>query len=373
MKNYYSLIKKITLSLMLSMLLFNSKAQTPITYNYTGAVQTVNLSAGVYQIECWGADGNRYSGSSVATKGGYSKGIYVATAPITLYIVVGQCRGATTGGNQGACYNGGGSGGTYGGSGGGASHVATTTGVLSALSGNQSAVLIVAGGGGGSGYSTTNGGHGGGLTGLNGGQGSATTFAGGGTQMAGGAGGTGATNGDVGTFGQGGGTTGNGGGGGGGWYGGGRGAGSGVDGGGGGGSAYIGGVTNGTTIVTGASGFITNPVNTGHGYVIITPLSIPIDVTASSLEMCIGGSPITMTASANGVSSYTWLPVGNFAGSNSPTIAVNPTVTTVYTVQGTHPTMPVTSKTIAITVYGTIPSITANSSSTLLCSGNTAT
>src|SRR5690606_34674787 len=81
-------------------------SQATYTYNYTGAIQTLNISAGWYQIECWGANGSKYSTpGGAASIGGYSKGIYVATAPITLYIGVGQSKGIQTGGNQGVCYN----------------------------------------------------------------------------------------------------------------------------------------------------------------------------------------------------------------------------------------------------------------------------
>src|SRR5690606_39980271 len=51
------------------------------TYSYTGAVQTVSLPAGSYEIEMWGADGGgatrTNSGTPVAKlggKGGYAKG-----------------------------------------------------------------------------------------------------------------------------------------------------------------------------------------------------------------------------------------------------------------------------------------------------------
>ena len=249
------------------------------SHSYSESVQTRILPPGMYQIECWGGNGGMRDGSiptPLGGKGGYSVGTITLTQPTTLYIVVGGGHPSNAS-SQGTGYNGGAATSTslYGGGGGGATHVATSTGILSSLSSNRSAVLIVAGGGGGGGYSSTQcpniGGAGGGLSGGNGELSNAYTIAGGGTQSAGGAGGTGSSsNGNAGTFGQGG--SGRGGGGGGGWYGGGGGGGCGSDASGGGGSGYIGGVTNGVTAQIGQTGFVANPMASGHGYVRITPI-----------------------------------------------------------------------------------------------------
>src|SRR6218665_96748 len=168
-------------------------------FTFTGNQQTVNLPAGPYQIECWGAnggDGTYYSGASPnlidGGKGGYSTGTITLNSPTTLYIHVGG-RGSNvnSGVNLGG-YNGGGNSSNAGyqaGSGGGASHVATAPGLLSTLSGNQAAVLIVAGGGGGGGNQSL-GGDGGGLIGVTppvATQFSLRTPGGGGSQNAGGA------------------------------------------------------------------------------------------------------------------------------------------------------------------------------------------
>ncbi|WP_235831929.1 glycine rich domain-containing protein, partial [Paenimyroides viscosum] len=254
---------------------FQGHAQT---FNYTGAVQTVTLPAGSYEIEAWGGDGGNNLAANTGGKGGYAKGILNVTTSTTYYIYVGG-KGLT---QQVAStsviggFNGGGTSGAYSSvslpasSGGGASHVATTTGLLSTLSTNQSAVIIVAGGAGGAGSNNggsntmNNGGHGGGLTGGNG---AAGGYGGtGGSQTAGGTGTMG-----NGSFGQGGNNSGNntGAGGGGGWYGGGAAQWEGS----GGGSSYIGGIAAATTIMFGQAGFVPNPDTTGNGTISITSMA----------------------------------------------------------------------------------------------------
>ncbi|MCL2041407.1 MAG: glycine-rich protein [Bacteroidales bacterium] len=215
------------------------------TFGYYGAVQSVTLDPGTYEIECWGANG----GGSYGGMGGYSRGTLTVTSATTIYVYVGGGGSGVTGG-----YNGGGNGISSGAGGGGATHVATSTGLLSSLSGNQSAVKIVAGGAGGTGFWSSTyytGGDGGGLTG------GGSYY---GTQTGGGS-----SNGygTAGSFGQGGsGISGSAGGGGGGWYGG-----AGYDMHAGGGSGYIGGVDDGETAQPTESGFVAKPVSTTNGYV----------------------------------------------------------------------------------------------------------
>jgi len=264
-----------------------------------GSMQMVDLPAGTYEIEVWGATGgNGTTSAGVANAvtniiGGYSKGTITLNAKTTtLYVGVGG-KGINPGtASIGAGgFNGGGdsygtSTGNYvGGSGGGASHVAMATGVLRSLASNQSSVIIVAGGGGGGAYSVTyNTGRGGGLTGNTG----YTTVGGqGGTQTAGGTCGTVFANalipGTPGTFGQGGNgaqaiATSSCGAGGGGWYGGGGSGGntgSTTTRGGGGGSGYIGyvGLTNSVTAQSTEQGFVANPDASGNGYARIKSVS----------------------------------------------------------------------------------------------------
>ncbi len=266
-----------------------------VDIKYIGDIQTITLPKGVYDLECWGAqggDGMSNSPTAFSTnggRGGYSKGTITLSKPTTIFICVG---------GAGVCipqnlnnsaeilpggYNGGGhrslsTSGEYGSSGGGATHIATAPGVLSSLSSNQSAVLIVAGGGGGHGEDDERGGAGGGIDGILGAGQSAVATAG--TQTGGGQNANNpAANG---LFGQGGNTIGDGGGGGGGWYGGASPSGSetlGADGGGGsGGSGYISPLLSNAQTIVGDQSFsspagIAETGHNGDGYVRITTIS----------------------------------------------------------------------------------------------------
>lgn len=296
---------------------FQAQAQT---FSYTGAVQTVTLPPGSYEIEMWGADGGGGFHSSLINnggKGGYSKGILNVASTATYYIYVGGRGQDALGTGAGAVYlggwNGGGNSGANNystvtqyraGSGGGGTDIRTSQNTTYA---NR---LIVAGGGGGGCYSTSYfGGNGGGLSGEDGGN---TYHGDGGTQNVGGtanANGTsniGGTNGALGTGGNGGSATSKsgGGGGGGGYYGGGGGAtgnSSSSQGGGGGGSGYIGGVVNGATFMEGETGFMPNPDLSGNGTVVITSLApcagTPIAGVASATSRnCSNTEPFTLSS-----------------------------------------------------------------------------
>jgi hypothetical protein len=340
-----SITKQSVCALALTVFSGMADAQTTFTFNHTGGIQTMNLQPGTYDIEMWGAKGESAVNQPTGGIGGYSKGTYNVTSPITIYIAVGGKGNLSPSTNAFANggWNGGGQGygsTVIGAGGGGASHVATATGVLSSLSGNQSAVLIVAGGGGGSGYAGI-GGNGGGAVGGNGNSG------------------TGGNTG--GTFGQGanGTTAGTCGGGGGGWFGGNLGS-PGNTGGAGGGSGYIGGVTNGITVQTGQTGFVANPDVSGDGLVIIRQLC-NISLTANgpfvNNAICAGNS---VTLSTNAISNYSWS-----TGATSSVLVVSPGVTTSYSLTATSPSNCTASSVITITVNGAIPSLTVvNTAST---------
>jgi len=283
------------------------------TFNFTGAVQTWVVPAGVtsINIQALGAQGKaNAAGVSQGGLGGLASGTLAVTPGETLWIYVG---GGGTGGGTGG-FNGGGNGGTtgtcltaVGGGGGGASDLRQGVDKLSSR-------RIVAGGGGGTGGNRVaacsrgaGGGGGGGYYGGGGGSGYPGTTGvvpTGGTQAAGGAGGItgttfGATNGSPGVLGIGG-------------AGGnevpsnqagsqaiifGSGAGGGLTGGpgqqsglnnftgqsGAGGSSYIGGVTGGIT----SSG-----VRTGNGAVTISYLLPGVPVICT-------GTPTTFTITVN--------------------------------------------------------------------------
>ena len=238
-------------------------------FEYTGAVQSVDLPAGKYKLEVWGAQGG--SCTQNPGKGGYSTGNVTLSTTTKLYIYVGgqgeTCTKIQSGVAKGG-FNGGGTGYWCSGAG-GATHIASATGLLSELSSLRSSIYVVAGGGGGSGKNSGGGGDGGGITG---GRGKNTDTASkdegeGGTQTTGYA------------FGQGGdgGIYGYAAGGGGGWYGGYGGtsySGNGTPNG-GGGSGYINTIlTNAQTIAGNASmpapAGSTETGHTGNGYARIT-------------------------------------------------------------------------------------------------------
>lgn len=269
-----------------------SKGDTFIC-SYSGTYKAITLPAGLYKLECWGAEGGigSYSTNGQAGKGGYSYGTLRLKAQTTLYLYVGGQGGngstSATGG-----FNGGGDV-TYSasvendcGAGGGATHIATKMGLLKTLSNSVSDILLVAGGGGGAGWNWTPiGGYGGGAVGGNGSSTTNGTYGSGGTQSAGGAAASsspssGSTT--AGSFGQGGSGAGNGdggAGGGGGFYGGGGGTVSA----GGGGSGYINtsklldGTTVGGNIVIpqkGKNNYKTATGNSGDGGIRISILSL---------------------------------------------------------------------------------------------------
>ena len=163
------------------------------TYSYTGSVQQVDLPAGTYKLEVWGAEGGTAIHQSLigqGGKGGYSTGIFSITSNTTLFIVIGKSGSngissyinpTNSSQHNSEAYNGGGYGYGMMGGGGGATHISTRTGVLSSLASYKQDIIIVAGGGGG-GDPWTTAGSGGGFKG-----GSCSTSEGG-TQLSGGAG-----------------------------------------------------------------------------------------------------------------------------------------------------------------------------------------
>lgn len=90
-----------------------------------------------------------------------------------------------------------------------------------------------------------------------------------------------------------------------------------------------------------------------------------VTATASPTSICVAGS-VTLTAS--GATTYTWNP-GPIAGA---TVVVSPTVTTIYTLDGSNAAGCIGSTTLAV-VVNTVPVVSAISSSTAICTGATAT
>lgn len=90
-----------------------------------------------------------------------------------------------------------------------------------------------------------------------------------------------------------------------------------------------------------------------------------INTTASNTIVCSGQ---TVTLGANGASTYTWIP-GNLSGF---LVNVTPSVTTTYSVTGTNSNGCNNTMTQPVSVNA-LPVIVANTTSTLLCVGQTAT
>lgn len=355
---------------------------TTQTLNYTGSAQTFTINAPCavpVTITCYGASGANgasYVTGAVGGTGGLgsmASGVYTLPANSILTVNVGGQGSTNTGG-----FNGGGNGINNSGGGGGGSDVRFPTNSLSDR-------LIVAGGGGGGGNAgcsgaTVNGGNGGDGA-SNGTSGTNSSAGAGGAAASGSVGGiygigcplaqgTVGANGAAGVGGDGGGSPlicgarGSGGGGGGGYIGG---------GGGGGGTA---GTTSCTLNDTGAggggaggtnffaSGFtntvISNGVQTGNGYVVIsypTSVAVPTISVSGAVSLCTGSSA---TLTASGATTYSWS-----TSQTSSSVAVSPTTTTTYTVTGTNSGCSNTA--VATVTVDSSPTISVNSGT--ICSG----
>lgn len=99
--------------------------------------------------------------------------------------------------------------------------------------------------------------------------------------------------------------------------------------------------------------------------VTVNVTSVSTTLTASATNYCLGGTPVTLTAT--GATSYSWSPALGLSSTVGSVVTATPAVTTVYTVIGTTGACTST-KTITITVPVT-SSLTIISSSTLICSG----
>lgn len=357
----FSLLHCIVLLFGIQQSLF-SQSVTVQTFTYTGSTQTfvVPPCVGIITVQANGAKG----GSIIVGggDGGRVRGVLTTTPGQLIYITVGGQGTLLNGG-----YNGGGSGGTgamtIGAGGGGATDIR--------IGGNGLANrVMVAGGGGGAGSGNWNnpyGGMGGGAFGTlcvnpygYGGEGGTGAALGGlgscapGTANAYGTGGSGAgtnsgglvsgngngANGSAGSLGQGGSGGGTGGvygagGGGGGYYGGAGGMAGATSslvqtqsGGGGGGSSYI------------DLNYFSNPwfyaFNSLAGSVSFSYSTNSLPLTINVLPsdtICLGSS---ITLSGAGANTYTWLPSGNFSGSNNPLVTFTPNTSANYTLVATH-------------------------------------
>ncbi len=297
-----------------ALLTFGS-AESQTTFNYTGAMQTYTVPAGVssINIEVFGAQG----GNGTTTSGGLGasmQGDFAVTPGQQFDILVGGMPATNNGGGGGtfvvengtnvpyiiAGGGGGGAGECCGGEAGGDAGVSTPDGTTPFATGCPPGAGGIAGDGGGGGSPGNYGSGGGGGFNTNGGDGE-FGGSGGGSFLSGGAGGAGFTTANGGFGGGGGGNNLggsyiNGSGGGGGGYSGGGGN-CGYDNwerGGGGGSYNIG------TAQVNASG-----VNSGDGLVVITELCDGLLSTVSADTVCQYGSVVLHAESING-GTVTW-------------------------------------------------------------------
>jgi len=368
-----------------------SYAVGTITLNYTGALQTYTVPAGVTQvtIDAYGSQGVGLNGF-IAGNGGRAQGVLTVTPGQILNVYVGGTNAFNGGGIGQGGANGGGAtdirvGGITladrvivagGGGGAGGDNWQCNTGAGHGGGGTAVGANFF-GGGGGAGYTSGtgcggNGGNSGGAggVGFHGGGGGGGGFISGGTGAnANGGGGVAGT----GSLGLGGASNnapgcGNSGAGGGGYYGGGGAAGTNCGAGrGGGGSSW--------------TGTLTNPVfqagvQTGNGKLVIT---VPSCVSASrtAVIQTVNPNP-TITVNSGSIcsgNSFTMVPSGantyTFQGGNA---VVSPTANTNYTVIGTSTAGCVsqTAATSSITVNASpLPTITVNSGS--ICSGSSFT
>ncbi|MDI1354894.1 MAG: glycine-rich protein [bacterium] len=124
---------------------------------------------------------------------------------------------------------------------------------------------------------------------------------------------------------------------------------------GGGGSSYLGSLL---------SAYTTSGNISGSGEVVISYTTsigvMPLNFIQANI--CVGGSA---TLNAPSQVSYTWS-----TGSNSSNVIVSPLVNTTYSVSGTNSLGCISLGVITVTVDGTLPSVTINSSSNSICQGN---
>ncbi|MES2679964.1 MAG: hypothetical protein V4635_08775, partial [Bacteroidota bacterium] len=369
------MIKKLSaiLPIVLTFFVLGLKSQVVTqTLSYTGGIQTFSvpqLCVNTITIEARGAGGGSTNIGCISNGGlGASmKGEFVVTTGQTLLVLVGQV-GQTNGSD------GGGGGGSFvtnsssvaliiAGGGGGATNDVNRCGTAInpnrhginasiTTTGTPSANGLALGGVNGNGGAGAGGGAGGGFTT----DGTPSPGAGGKAFLNGAAGGQNGS-GAFGGYGGGGGGFGTGGnGGGGGGY---SGGGTSINtqpytGGGGGGSYNTGSNQNNTAGVQAGNGVVYISYNPGT----------PASASVSNSNICVGGS-----ATLTGVNlvTYTWSP----GGSNANSITVTPTVTTIYTLQGTSTTGCPSTGTMAIIVFTAVPTLTVVNTASVLCLGKT--
>ncbi|MBC7695450.1 MAG: hypothetical protein H7141_08410, partial [Burkholderiales bacterium] len=146
-----------------------------------------------------------------------------------------------------------------------------------------------------------------------------------------------------------------------------------------------------TLTASGATSYTWNPGGTTSATVVVTPTATIVYTVTGVTGSCSNTQTITLTVStsptitssssptllclgstatltASGASTYTWNP-GALTGA---TIAITPTATTIYTVDGTNAAGCIGTGTISINTKA-LPNITAAASPTIICGGSSST
>src|SRR5690606_28714431 len=105
--------------------------------------------------------------------------------------------------------------------------------------------------------------------------------------------------------------------------------------------------------------FVTKPISTGNGLVLITELC-SIDLyaanhTNSISPMICSGQSLTLTT--NAISNYSWS-----TGATTPSLIVSPTSNTVYALTATSPSNCTASRSISVSVNGAPPVLSVSQS-----------
>lgn len=129
-----------------------------------------------------------------------------------------------------------------------------------------------------------------------------------------------------------------------------------------------------TTPVQNASGnfvYYAEANNQGCYYLPRTAVTVTVrptpTITISGTTSICNGNSTTLTMGGSAITTWTWS-----TGSTTNSILVSPTITTTYSINAQHFQGCSNSKTISVTVNPN-PTVAATSSSTLICTGNTAT
>ncbi|PBQ30874.1 hypothetical protein CNR22_03480 [Sphingobacteriaceae bacterium] len=95
------------------------------------------------------------------------------------------------------------------------------------------------------------------------------------------------------------------------------------------------------------------------GILAVSGVQVPLTASVSPANLCTSGGSATLTA--GGVSNYTWLPAGNFAGATTTVVSVTPGVTTEFTVQAVNSQSCTYNAMVTVNVFSTVPTLTVTS------------